>query len=45
MTTFNACMEHIVKGPRQQHVVTKSLKEGINQFGNQAKASDHKGMK
>ena len=40
--TFNKHMEHIVEEHRQQHVVTYSLKAGINKFGDQAKASAHK---
>ena len=43
ITTFNKCMEHVVKEQGQQHVVTYSLKAGIN--GDQAKASEHKDMK
>ena len=38
ITTFNQCMEHIVEEHRQQHVVTYSLKPGINKLANQAKA-------
>ena len=45
ITTFNKHMEHVVEEHRQQHVVTYSLKSGINKFGNQAKASAHKKMK
>ena len=45
ITTFNECMECIVEEHRQQHVVTYSLKAGINKFGNQAKASAHKELK
>ena len=33
ITTFNKCMEHVVEEHRQQHVVTYSLKAGINKFG------------
>ena len=42
ITTFNKCMEHIVEEHRHQHVVTYSLKAGINKFGDQAKASAQK---
>ena len=45
ITTFNKCMEDVVEEHRQQHVVTYSLKAGINKFGNQAKASAHKEKK
>ena len=45
ITIFTECMECIVEEHGQQHVVTYSLKEGINKFGNQAKASAHKEMK
>ena len=45
ITTFNECMKHVVEEHRQQHIVTYSLKAGINKFGNQAKASAHKEMK
>ena len=45
ITTFNKCMEHVVQEHGQQHVVTYSLKAGINKFGDQAKASAHKEMK
>ena len=45
ITTFNKCMECVVEEHRQQHVVTYSLKSGINKFGNQPKASAHKEMK
>ena len=45
ITTFNKHMEHVVDEPRQQHVVTYSLKADINKFGNQAKASAHEEMK
>ena len=38
-------MECIVEEHRQQHVVTYSLKAGINKFGDQAKVSAHKEMK
>ena len=41
---LNKCMEHIVEEHGQQHVVTYSLKAGINKFGDQAKASAHKEM-
>ena len=34
ITIFNKCMEHVVEELRQQHVVTFSLKVGINKFGN-----------
>ena len=34
ITTFNKCMECMVEEHRQQHVVTHSLKAGINKFGN-----------
>ena len=34
ITTFNEHMEHIVEEHRQQHVVTYSLRAGINKFGN-----------
>ena len=44
-TTFNECMDHVVEEHGQQHVVTYSLKAGINKFGDQAKASAHKKMK
>ena len=44
ITTFNEHMEHIVEEYKQQHVVTYSLKAGINKFGDQAKASAHKEM-
>ena len=33
ITTFNKCMEHVVEEHGQQHVVTYSLKAGINKFG------------
>ena len=33
-TTFNKHMEHVVEEHRQWHVVTYSLKAGINKFGN-----------
>ena len=33
ITTFNECMECIVEDQRQHHVVTYSLKAGINKFG------------
>ena len=45
MTTFNECMECVVEEQEQQHVVTYSLKAGINKFHEQAKASAHKEMK
>ena len=45
VTKFNEHMEHIVEEHGQQHVVTYSLKAGINKFGNQAKAYAHKEMK
>ena len=45
ITTFNEHMECIVEEHRQQHVVSYSLKAGINKFGNGAKASAHKEMK
>ena len=45
ITTFNEHMEHVVEEDRQQHVVTYSLKAGINKFGDRAKASAHKEMK
>ena len=45
ITAFNECMEHIVEEHGQQHVVTYSLKAGINKFGNRAKASGYKEMK
>ena len=45
ITTFNKHMECVVEEHGQQHVVTYSLKAGINKFGNQAKASAHKEMK
>ena len=45
ITTFNKHMECVVEEHRQQHVVTHSLKVGINKFGDQAKASAHKEMK
>ena len=45
ITTFNECLEHVAEEHGQQHVVTYSLKAGINKFGNQAKASAHKEMK
>ena len=45
ITTFIVCMECIVEEHGQQHVVTYSLKAGINKFGNRAKASAHKEMK
>ena len=34
ITKFNEHMEHIVEEHRQQHVVTYSLKAGINKFDN-----------
>ena len=34
ITTFTECMQHVVEEHRQQHVVTYSLKAGINKFGN-----------
>ena len=34
ITAFNEYMEHVVEEHRQQHVVTYSLKAGINKFGN-----------
>ena len=45
ITTFNKHMEHVVEEHRHQHIVTYSLKAGINKFGDQAKASAHKEMK
>ena len=45
ITTFNKHVECIVDKHWQQHVVTYSLKAGINKFGDQAKASAHKEMK
>ena len=33
ITTCNKHMEHIVKEHGQQHIVTYSLKAGINKFG------------
>ena len=45
ITTFNKHMECVIEEHRQQHVVTYSLKAGINKFGDQAKASAHKEMK
>ena len=33
ITMFNEHMEHVVEEHRQQHVVTYSLKAGINKFG------------
>ena len=45
ITPFNKHMEHVVEEHRQQHVVTYSLKAGINKFGDQAKASAHEEMK
>ena len=45
ITTFNEHMECTVEEQGQQHVVTYSLKAGINKFGKQAKASAHKEMK
>ena len=45
ITTFNECMECAVEEHGQQHVVTNSLKAGINKFGNPSKASAHKEMK
>ena len=45
ITTFNEYMKHIVEKHGQQHVVTYSLKAGINKFVDQAKASAHKEMK
>ena len=45
ITTFNEHMECIVEEHGQQHVVTYSLKAGINKFGDQAKVSVHKEMK
>ena len=45
ITTFNKHMEHVVEEHRQQHVVTYSLKAGINKFGDQARASAHQEMK
>ena len=45
ITTFNKHMDHVVEEHGQQHVVTCSLKAGINKFGNQAKASANKVMK
>ena len=32
ITTFNECMECVAEEHRQQHVVTYSLKAGINKF-------------
>ena len=45
ITTFNKHMECVVEEHRQQHVVTYSLKAGINKFGDQAKSSAHEEMK
>ena len=45
ITTFNEHMECIVEEHGQQHVVTYSLKAGINKCGDQAKAAVHKEMK
>ena len=45
IATFNEHSEHVVEEYRQQHVVTYSLKAGINKFGGQAKVSAHKEMK
>ena len=33
ITTFNEHMEHVVQEQGQQHIVTYSLKAGINKFG------------
>ena len=40
--TFYKHMEHALEEQGQQYVVTYTLKEGINKFGKQAKASTHK---
>ena len=45
ITPFNEHMKHIVEKHGQQHVVTYSLKAGINKLGDQVKASAHKEMK
>ena len=45
ITTFNECMKCVVEEHGQQHVVTYSLKAGINKFGDQAKALAYKEMK
>ena len=45
ITTFNEHVEHVVEEQGQQHVVTYSLKAGINKFGKRAKVSAHKEMK
>ena len=45
VTTFNECIKQIVEEHRQQHVVTYSLKAGINKFCDKAKASAHTEMK
>ena len=45
ITTFMEHMECVAEEHGQQHVVTYSLKAGINKFLNQPKASAHKEMK
>ena len=45
ISTFNKHMEHVVQEHGQQHVVTESLKAGINKFGDHTKASAQKEMK